>query len=137
MKRKANLTTYPEYTSLHSKKYQASIINPYLADKDEKDNIVKVHSDLYLLLRQQQLHKSIGLDNLRAYVDNMQRPAQASLPNLTDDELFTLIEPKQINNITDAYQYSRYLQSHHEEIKSKYKDLCDKRKSVADMFNDK
>lgn len=106
----------------HSKQYKKPIVSDFLSVQNENGEVVKRHRDLYLLLRQKDLQRKIGVEALRSYVENMLQP-QTPRPSLSDEQLFQLIEPKSIDNITDAYQYSRYLQSVHGDIKSKYDEL--------------
>lgn len=110
------------YGASHSKFYSKSVVADYLVEQDDTTKEVKLISDLHLLLRQQKVHNSIGVNLLRDYVQNMElkRPDKH---DFTDDELFRLIEPKDINNITTAYEYARYLKDNSDKVKSRYDDL--------------
>lgn len=110
------------YGTAHSVLYTPSVVSPMLVERDQDDNIVKINSDVHLLVRQKNLHKTIGVESLRAYVDALER-TPIERPNLTDDELFQLIEPKDINTLTDAYQYAQYLKSHENDVKERYENL--------------
>ncbi|AXF52719.1 MAG: hypothetical protein [Microviridae sp.] len=125
----------------HSKFYNPSIVSNFLSEFDEKGNFIKRHSDVHLLLRQQNLHKSIGVESLRRYFEQQNmagnQTALFSTDNLSDDELFDLIEPKSINNLTSAYEFGRYLEAHDKELKQKVKDLRetrDRRTKFERMF---
>lgn len=110
------------FGAAHSKSYKRPVISSFLTAHDAAGKVIKRHRDLYLLLRQKNLQQKIGLETIRNYVEKMIQPV-TPMPNLSDDELFQLIEPKSIDNITDAYQYARYLQSRHNEVKDKYEEL--------------
>lgn len=128
----ANLRINPNYGDGHSKRYEPTIISPFLIERDENGDIVTYNNDVHLLLRQKNLHKSIGLDSIRAYVDGLNRK-QEPVHNLSDDELFSLIPPDGIDTITDAYQYNKYLQAHEKEIKDKYNKYQEDYKKLNDF----
>lgn len=108
----------------HSKFYSKSVIADFLVDRDEDNKIVQINSDVNLLLRQKTIHRKIGIDNLRDYVDNLMiNDKSQGLPEFSDDELFQLIEPKSVNNLTSCYQYAKYLQDHSKEVKAKLDEL--------------
>ena len=106
----------------HTKRYTKSIVADFLVDKDEENGFTKLHSDVNLLLRQKTIHRKIGLDALRDYVQNLER-TETNKHDFTDDELFSMIEPKDINNLTTAYEYAKYLEHQSEAIKEKYKKM--------------
>lgn len=117
----------------HTKFYSKSIISDFLVDRDEDGNIVQVNSDVNLLLRQKTLHRKVGIENLRDYVDNLMVADKSDgMPNFTDDELFQLIEPKSINNLTTAYEYAKYLQANSKEVKNRFEQI---KKAKADYTN--
>lgn len=129
-----------EYTKMqilfghgHSKKYKRPIISDFLTSKDANGNIIKRHSDLYLLLRQEHLQHAIGVEEIRKYVDNLYQP-QATRPTFTDEELFQLIEPKDVNNITDAYNFARFLQSKDDDIRERYGKMIESKKQLLSIY---
>lgn len=121
----------------HSKFYTKSVVADYLVDVSrDEDKVTKVNSDVNLLLRQKTLHRRIGVDLLRDYVDNLQR----DLPehhNFTDDELFHLIEPKSINNLTTGYEYAKYIQASGETMRKRFEELKSLKKQRDDLYNRK
>lgn len=117
----------------HSKKYRPSIISPVCMDCDEKGNVVHVHSDSYLLLRQRKLSERLGADAIRSYLDSIRVAALPQVPNLTDEELFSAIIPKEINNLTDGYQYAKYLKDNGDEVQKRYKNLVAQYKERFDV----
>ena len=132
-----NLRVNPNYSDAHSKRYQSSVISPFLVERDDKGNVLRYNNDIKLLLRQKDLHKSIGYDAIRAYVDKL-NTNPIPTHNLTDEELMGLIPPDGVDTITDLYQYNKYLEAHQKEIKSRY-DALQKHKREAkereDRFN--
>lgn len=107
----------------HTKKYKKSVVCDYCVEvSDDVDKVTRITSDIELLLRQKAKCRAIGPEILRDYVQNLERdmPEQH---NFTDDELFMLIEPKCINNLTTAFEYSRYLKDNGDKIKDKYSEM--------------
>lgn len=123
------ITSRRTYGAQHSRKYKPSVVSSFLVDRDDKGRVVKIHSDVHLLLHQENLQKKIGIDAIRNYIDQMHVNATPR-PNLTDDELFGLIEPKEINNITDAWKFAKYLQDNSDKVKTAYNDYVAKRKEL-------
>ncbi len=107
----------------HTEYYQKSVVADFLLDVDEsEERQCKLHNDINLILRQKTLHRQIGLDALRTYVQGLERQ-QAEQHDFTDEELFSLIEPKFINNMTTAYEYAKYLQENSKDVESRYKSI--------------
>lgn len=107
----------------HTKFYSKSIISDFLCERDEQGNIVTISSDVNLLLRQKTMHRKVGIEQLRDYVQNLMHENKDTQHNFTDDELFQLIEPKSINNLTTSYEYAKYLQANSKDVKQRYDKL--------------
>ena len=129
----ANLRINISYGDAHSKRYQPSVISSFLIEKDEKGNIIRFNNDVKLLLRQKDLHKSIGYDCIRAYVDTLNRTHEQP-HNLTDDQLMSLIPPDGIDTITDVYQYNKYLDAHKDTIKKHYDEYQARAKREKEWY---
>lgn len=122
------------YGLSHSKEYVPSVVSPFLVDKDSEGKFIKRHSDAYLLLRQKNIEKTIGVQSIRNYLDMQQAAAQRSsvdTTQLSDDDILQLIEPREINNLTTAYEYAQYLQKNSKEVS---KNL-DKIKTQKEQYN--
>lgn len=112
-----------EYGSATSKKVQKQVFDELLCDTLPDGRVYKKHSDIHLLLRQQDLQKSIGIDVLKTYFENLISPAPlVDRSNLTDEQLFKLIEPK-LHTITDMYQFSKYLRDNEDAMKEAFNKL--------------
>lgn len=123
----------------HSKQYKPSVVAPFLREADTDGSLVKVHSDIHLLLRQKSLQRSIGVDSLRAYFDGLvnSQGSSMSTDQLSDDQLFELIPPKSVNNLTTRYEWAQYLQDHEKELKAKLsesKKFASKQKELNDWL---
>ena len=112
------------YGAGHTKKYTKSVVSDFLVERDPESGAVHYNSDIHLILRQKNLHKTIGIDVLRSYCESLDNGSPES-HQFSDDELFQLIDPKGINTITDSYEFAKYIEKHSQEINSKYKELKD------------
>ena len=120
----------------HSKFYTKSIIADFLVDRDDKNNVLHINSDVELVLRQKTLHRKIGTDSLREYVQGLMREFPET-PDFSDEELFQLIEPKSINNLTTCYEYANYLQSHQDDVKRRFESLKKHKQAYEDLTSKK
>lgn len=134
MATKENKIVTVPYGLSHTKCYNPSVVVDYLVEKDDTTGEVCINSDIHLLLRQKTLQRRIGLDLLRDYVNNLERE-QPQKHDFSDDELFKLIEPKGLNNITTAYQFAKYLQSSSESVKNKYEALKREKETFKSLFD--
>lgn len=127
----------PQYGTSHSKFYKPSVVAPFLVEKDSTGNVICYRSDRYLLLRQQSKANQIGAESIRRYLDGLtDKTHHANSASLTDDELFSLIPPKAVNNLTTATEYLEYLASQEKELKVKSKELQDKHSRLTRYFRD-
>lgn len=112
------------YGIRHSRYYVPSVVSPFLDERDKDGKLIKRHNDVHLILRQEKLQRTIGIEALRRHFDSMRMNGNTSMSTdaLTDDQLFDLIEPKAVNNLTTAYEWANYLQDHHKELQKKHKD---------------
>lgn len=121
----------PSYCAKHSRHYKPSVVAQWLMSKDEKGNVLKFHSDIHFLIRQKEINKHVSVEALRSYIDKLHYQGEAR-PQLSDDELFSLIEPREVNTITDAWQFAKYLKQNSDTITMRYKQFSDYRKHLSE-----
>lgn len=123
------------YGIAHSKQYKPSVISAFLADRDDKGNLLKLRSDVHLLIHQKTLQRDVGTDVVRDYFDSIARHSDPSFDTskLTNDQLFALIPPKAVNNLTTRWEYSRYLEEHDKELKQRFKDYKEAYEKQSDL----
>lgn len=119
---KDNQVVKVPYGISHTKKYTKSLVADFLVERDKDSNMCTFINDINLLLRQKSLHRTIGVDHLRNYVEQLEQK-QPERHNFTDEELFKMIEPKSVNNLTTGYEYARYLQENSDKMKDAYKRM--------------
>lgn len=111
------------YGIAHTKQYKPSIISQFLSETDEGGRLVHVNSDVYLLTRQDSLIKKIGVESVRAYIAGMLQTDSQQSQMFTDEQLFSLIEPKEVNNLTTRYEFMQYFKKSHDKLKARYDKL--------------
>lgn len=112
-----------KYGSGHTRRYSKSPLSSFLVQKSSDDiEVVHYCSDVHILLRQKNLHKTIGVDVLRSYFENIDNGAPDS-HHFSDDELFDLIDPKGIGTITDAFEFSKFIEKQDADLKKRYQTL--------------
>lgn len=130
---KEKLSPCMTYGSKHTRRYVQSPIAQFLVERDDDGNMIKIHSDVYLLLHQKNIQRHLGVDAIRSYLNSMIVPS-SPMPDLSDDELMELIPPKDVNNLTTSYQYCKYLQEHSETIKQNYKNKLKENEVYEKMY---
>lgn len=115
-------TFNPHYGAGHSKKYQPQLIEELTISCDCDENVIKKHSDLYLMLRQKQIDSDAKMSILRDYINGMQIREPVD-HNLTDEQLHQIVSFRDINTITDAYEYSQFLAKNQHKLRDGYKKL--------------
>jgi hypothetical protein len=98
-------TLNPDFGSSHTKTMQAQPIQACMIDVlDDDSHLVKCRSDIDLLLYDKSIQTKIGADAVRNYIDNLNSSSNTGVDtsSFSDSELFSLIDPKDINTITDA-----------------------------------
>lgn len=130
---KKNINTY---CLGHSKFYKPSLISEFLVEFDSSGNVYKFNNDVYLLTRQEKLCKKIGVDSIRAYIDSLVSTGDIKeRVNLTEEQLFELIDPKEVNNLTTQYEYMKFLEKNRVKFKEKYENAVESHKSYSDFKN--
>lgn len=91
--------------------------------RDENGELVRVMSDIEFILHNETHRKyDIPASVLRNYLDNADKinlTQSFNHHNFSDEQLVQALIPREINTITDAYQFSKYLSEHHKSIKDK------------------
>lgn len=110
------------YGALHSKKYRKQLIEDLTLCHDCDDNVIKKHSDIYLMLRQKALNTESQMTILRDYMSKIQI-REIRDQQLTDDQLHSIVNFRDINTITDAYEYSQFLAKNQNKLRDGYNKL--------------
>lgn len=112
------------YGSAHSKHYKPQLIESLTICHDCDNNAVKKHTDIYLMLRQKALTQESQLTILRDYMSNIQI-REIRDQQLTDDQLHSIVNFRDINTITDAFEYSQFLAKNQAKLRDAHKKIVD------------
>lgn len=125
------------YGIKHSRHYVPSLVTKFLDERDSDGRLIKRHNDVHLILRQEKLQRTIGVEALRRHFDSMRMNGNTSMTTdaLTDDQLFNLIDPKEVNNLTTAYEFANYLQDHHKELQKRHKEYMKQAEKDREFWN--
>ena len=103
--------------------FTPDIISEMQSLKDNDGNLIRVMSDIEFILHNNSHRKyDVPASVLRDYLDKVQDLNLTQSFNhhkFSDEELIAALIPRDVNTITDAYQFSKYLRDHNETIKNR------------------
>lgn len=106
-----------------------SIQTPVLND-GEKD-ITPRYRDIHFLITQKGL-EALDPTALSKFLEPLQKPGSDGL-QLTDDQLFEVVQSRYIQQPSDVQQFADYLKKSASYIREKYEDDAKKQKSWSDF----
>lgn len=116
--------------------YEPSVISTCCIS--DCDGMTKIHSDIHMILRERSLSDMISPSQFRQIVDDLTRDSRGSVDDgLTDDQRFETIIGRRLTEFTDVYQFTKYLDSHTDEVKAsyeKYQKCLSDRKRLLDSI---
>ncbi len=88
--------------------------------RDENGNLIRETSDVEYILGSTYNDNATAMETIRQYlISNHSTSSSLDFSNLSNEEIMNLIPPRSINSITDAYQYSKFLDHNSSYIKKK------------------
>ena len=109
-----------------SKRYNPTVVAQVLPSFDEHGTLLRISSDVHLI---KYIHDyTLTRDSAEAYLASMNK-ASTSFDNIPTDKLRDVMPPRGVNNITDMYMYTRYLQKTSEVARNRFRD-------ISEMFKD-
>lgn len=88
--------------------------------RDEDGQLIRETSDVEYILGSTYNDNATATETIRQYlISNHSASSSVDFSNLSNKEIMDLIPPRSINSITDAYQYSKYLEQNSSYIKKK------------------
>lgn len=88
--------------------------------RDNEGNLIREASDIEFILSEKFVNSKFSLDQIRQYISsNKAISSGIDTTKMSDAEILSLVPPRSVNTLTDAYQYSKYLSSQKDYIKSK------------------
>lgn len=88
--------------------------------RDNDGNLIREVSDIEFILSEKFVTSKFSLDQIRQYISsNKAISSGIDTTKMSDNEILSLVPPRSVNTLTDAYQYSKYLSSQKDYIKEK------------------
>lgn len=88
--------------------------------RDDNGNLIRETSDVEYILGSTYNDNATATEVIRQYlVSNSAISSNIDLSNLSSEEIMNLVPPRSINTLTDAYQYSKFLEQNSSYIKKK------------------
>lgn len=95
--------------------------------RDNDGNLIREASDIEFILSEKFVSSKFSLDQIRQYINsNKAISSGIDTSKLSDNEILSLVPPRSVNTLTDAYQYSKYLSSQKDYIKDKINEFRSK-----------
>lgn len=117
----------PSYFAEITKHYSRPSFEPLQAIRDNEGNLIREISDIEFILSEKFVTSKFSLDQIRLYINsNKAISSGIDTSQMSDNEILSLVPPRSVNTLTDAYQYSKYLSSQKEYIKEKLEEYKSK-----------
>ena len=115
------------YYSAITKQYSRPSFEQLQVIRDNEGNLIREASDIEFILSEKFVSSKFSLDQIRQYINsNKAISSGIDTSKMTDNEILSLVPPRSVNTLTDAYQYSKYLSSQKDYIKEKIQDFKSK-----------
>lgn len=115
------------YYSAITKAYQRPSFESLQTLRDNNGNLIREISDIEFILGEKFISSKFSLDQIRQYISsNKAISSGIDTTKMSDNEILSLVPPRSVNTLTDAYQYSKYLSSQKDYIKDKIDEFRSK-----------
>lgn len=116
----------PNYFSSISKFFQRPAFEELMQIRDDEGNLIRETSDVEYILGMTYNDNATAMEVVRQYlVGNSIVSSSLDVSKLTNEQIMNLIPPRSINTLTDAYQYSKFLEQNHKYIEKKAKEYSE------------
>lgn len=110
----------PAYFAEITKHYSRPSFEELQVIRDNEGNLIREASDIEFILGEKFVTSKFSLDQIRHYISsNKAISSGIDTTKMSDNEILSLVPPRSVNTLTDAYQYSKYLSSQKDYIKDK------------------
>ena len=107
-----------------SKHLERSVFEDLTVLTDDKGNFIRFTSDVEYILGLRYNDNATAAEVIRQYlVKNNLTPSSVDVSSLSTNEIIQSIPPRSVNTITDAYQFSKFLDSQKNHFKEHFKRL--------------
>lgn len=115
------------YFSSITKAYSRPSFEQLQVIRDNDGNLIRETSDIEFILSEKYVTSKFSLDQIRQYISSNKAVSSGiDTSRMTDAQILSLVPPRSVNTLTDAYQYSKYLSSQKDYIKGKIDEFKSK-----------
>lgn len=108
------------YFSQITKTYSRPSFEQLQVIRDNEGNLIRESSDIEFILSEKYVNSKFSLDQIRQYISSNQAISSGiDTTRMSDAQILSLVPPRSVNTLTDAYQYSKYLSYQKDYIKGK------------------
>lgn len=116
----------PEYFSSITKQFQRPAFEELMQVRDEQGNLIRETSDVEYILGMTYNDNATAMEVVRKYlVGNTIVSSSVDVSNLSNEQIMNMLPPRSINTLTDAYQYSKFLEQNSKYIEKKAKEYSE------------
>lgn len=117
----------PSYFSNITTYYSRPSFEELQVIRDNEGNLIREASDIEFIMSEKFINSKFSLDQIRLYINgNKAISSNVDTSQMSDAEILSLVPPRSVNTLTDAYQYSKYLSSQKDYIKEKIDEFKSK-----------
>lgn len=114
----------PDFLMNVSKRLERSAFEDLTILTDDKGNLIRFTSDIEYILGMRYNDNAVASEVIRQYLaKNHLTPNSVDVSSLSTKEIFQSIPPRSVNTITDAFQFSKFLESQKNHFKEHFKKL--------------
>lgn len=107
-----------------SKRLERSVFEDLTVLTDDKGNFIRFTSDVEYILGMKYNDNATATEVVRQYLaKNHLTPTNVDVSSLSNKEIFQSIPPRSVNTITDAFQFTKFLESQKNHFKEHFKKL--------------
>lgn len=116
----------PQYFSAITKIASRPVFEELTIIRDDNGDLIRETSDVEYILGMTYNDNATAMEVIRQYlVSNSVVSSSLDVSKLSNEQIMNLIPPRSINTLTDAYQYSKFLEENHKYIEKKAKEYSD------------
>ena len=116
----------PQYFSAITKIASRPAFEELTIIRDENGDLIRETSDVEYILGMTYNDNATAMEVVRQYlVSNSVVSSSLDVSQLSNEQIMNLIPPRSINTLTDAYQYSKFLEQNSKYIEKKAKEYSE------------
>lgn len=116
----------PNYYSNITKTFQRPAFEELMQIRDDDGHLIRETSDVEYILGMTYNDNATAMEVVRQYlVGNSIVSSSLDVSKLSNEQIMNMLPPRSINTLTDAYQYSKFLEQNSKYIEKKAKEYSE------------